>query len=295
MSSALKAKDPKSAEPQKPKVLVFGEPGVGKTWWALDGFPAPYYIDTEGGAKLSHYTDKLSKVGGAYLGPEDGSQDFETIIGQVKALATEKHRFGTVVIDSITKPFNLAITSEAERLGDKNAFGADKKPAIAMMRRLVSWIDRIDMNVILIAHQKGLWGNNAQGERVQIGDTFDCHDKLAYELDLSIQVVKRGAARFGIVKKSRLTGFPDNANFPWTFDEFAQRWGKDIIAAKAKQITLADEATIAEIKRMLGLLKLDDGDVQKALAKDGVDSIQDLSVEQAANWVKRLNKVIAGK
>lgn len=295
MSSALKAKDPKTAEPQKPKVLIFGAPGVGKTWWALDGFPAPYYIDTEGGAKLSHYTDKLVKAGGSYLGPEDGSADFETIICQFKALATEKHRFGTVVVDSITKPFVLAITAEAERLGDKNAFGADKKPAVAMMRRLISWIDRIDMNVILVAHQKALWGNDASGQRVQIGDTFDCYDKLEYELDLSIQVQKRGAGRFGVVKKSRLTGFPDGQSFPWTFDEFAARWGKDVITAKSKQITLADEATVAEINRLIGILKVEPDAMAKALAKDGVESVADLSVEQAASWIKRLNKVIAGK
>ena len=47
--SKLKAKDPVNAEPSKPKMLIFGKPGVGKTWGALD-FPSCYYIDTEGGA-----------------------------------------------------------------------------------------------------------------------------------------------------------------------------------------------------------------------------------------------------
>lgn len=293
--SNLKAKDPKAAVPTKPKIVIFGPAGVGKTWWALSGFPAPYYIDSEGGASRAHYTDRLAKAGGSYMGPEDGTQDFNIIIGQLKALATERHRYGTVVIDSITKPFNQAIAAEAERMasaGITNAYGADKKPAVAQVRRLISWIGRIDMNVILIAHEKPQWGLNQSGERVQLGVTFDCYDKLDYELDLCIQVAKRGASRVGIVRKSRLTGFPDGESFDWSFAEFSARYGKDVIAAKPTTIVLAGADAIAEINRLVALMKLTPEEIGKALAKDGVETIADLSADQAANWLKRLNKAI---
>ena len=69
MASKLKAIAPKAAEPSKPKMLIYGKPGVGKTWAALD-FPSVYYMDTEGGADLEHYTDKLLAAGGMYFGPE---------------------------------------------------------------------------------------------------------------------------------------------------------------------------------------------------------------------------------
>src|ERR1700733_12615163 len=98
MASKLKAVDPKAAEPSRPKITIFGKPGVGKTWGALD-FPNVYYIDTEGGADLAHYTDKLKKSGGVYFGPEQGASDFETVIEQVKALATEDHSYKTLLID----------------------------------------------------------------------------------------------------------------------------------------------------------------------------------------------------
>lgn len=89
------------------------------------------------------------------MGPEEGALDFETVIGQLQALASEDHPFKTVVIDSITKLFNTAVANEAERLGAKDAFGASKKPAVAFMRRLVAWIQRLDMNVVLISHHGG--------------------------------------------------------------------------------------------------------------------------------------------
>ena len=129
--SRLKAVDPVSAEPSKPKILIYGKPGVGKTWTSLD-FPKPYYIDTESGADLAHYTKKLKAAGGAYFGVDQGILDFKEVIEQVKALATETHEYKTLVIDSVSKIFNTAIAAEAERLGAADQYGASKKPKSLM-------------------------------------------------------------------------------------------------------------------------------------------------------------------
>ncbi len=185
MASKLKAKDPVSATPARPKVLIFGKPGVGKTWTSLD-FPGVYYIDSEGGANMDHYIAKLSASGGVYMGPEDGAGDLQVILDQVKALATEVHPYRTLVIDSISKPFNTSVALESERLGSKDAFGASKKPGLSLMRQLVIWLERLDMNVILIAHEKAEWGVNEKGERSEVGATFDAWEKLEYELHLAL-------------------------------------------------------------------------------------------------------------
>jgi hypothetical protein len=60
--SKLLAVSPDTVEPKKPKILIFGPAGVGKTWAALD-FPGVYYIDTEGGADLGHYRERLKAAG----------------------------------------------------------------------------------------------------------------------------------------------------------------------------------------------------------------------------------------
>lgn len=289
--SKLKAKDPKETSPSKPKILIFGKPGVGKTWQALD-FPGCYYIDTEGGADLRHYTDKLKAAGGVYMGPEDGSLDFGTVIEQVQALATEKHKFKTLIIDSISKLFNVAVTNEAERLGDKNAFGADKKPAIAFMRRLVAWVNRLDMNVLFIAHSKAEWGNSEKGERVEIGQTFDCWDKLEYELHLALEIIKQGPRRSARVRKSRLTGFPDAELFAWSYQEFAARYGKDIIEGEVSVIELASPEQVAEIERLLALVKIEPATVDKWKAKAGAESFSEFRKDQADGVIAALNKQI---
>lgn len=289
LKSRLKAVPPKAAEPSKPKVLIFGKPGVGKTWTALD-FPSVYYIDTEGGADLNHYTDKLEKAGGVYLGPDQGATSFDTIIEQVQALATEKHDFRTLVIDSISKIFALEVAREAERLGDKNAFGADKRPAIAYMRRLVSWLTRLDMNVILIAHQKDEYGINSKGERDVIGVTFDAWDKLEYELHLCLHIAKQGPSRVARVRKSRLTGFPDGASFPWSYEEFAARYGRDVIEKAAVQIQLATPEQIEEAKRLLDTVKMPDGWLAKCLDAARVETLEELDTDRMAKLIATLKE-----
>lgn len=285
--SKLKAIPPKAAEPTKPKILIFGKPGVGKTWTALD-FPNCYFIDTEGGATLAHYTDKLDKAGGMYLGPEQGSLDFAVIIEQLQALATEKHNYKTVVIDSLTKLFNLEVAKEAERLGDKNAFGADKKPAIAYMRRMINWLTRLDMNVVLICHEKPQWGNDAKGERTEIGVTFDGWDKLEYELHLCLNIKKVGSLRKASVRKSRLLGFPDGEVFDWSYPSFAERYGKDIIEREAAVIALSTPEQVTEINRLLQLVKLPDDWLSKCLAKANAEQIEELSEAQATAVINSL-------
>lgn len=285
---ALKAKDPKAAEPSKPKMLIFGKPGVGKTWGALD-FPSCYYIDTEGGADLAHYTDKLKRAGGVYMGPEDGSLDFSTVIEQFHDLATTKHGYKTVIVDSISKLFNTCIANEAERLGDKDAFGASKKPAIAYMRRLVAWVNRLDMNVLFIAHSKSEWGVDAKGERAEIGQTFDCWDKLEYELHLALEIYKQGPSRKARVRKSRLTGFPDASNFDWSFATFAERYGKDIIEKAATSISLATAEQVAEIERLLSLVKIEPATVEKWKSAANAEDFSEFTTAQADGVIKSLN------
>lgn len=289
MASKLKAVAPKTAEPSKPKVLIYGKPGVGKTFNSLD-FPACYFIDTEGGALQSHYTDKLAASGGVYFGPEQGSIDFDTVIEQVQALATEKHPYKTLIIDSISKMFNTAISVEAERLGDKNAFGADKKPAVARMRRLVNWLSRIDMNVILISHEKPEWGQDGKGQRVEIGSTFDCWDKLEYELDLCLNIIKSGPTRTARVRKSRLVSFPDASTFPWSYKDFAKLYGEDVIQKQSTQIALATEEQLKEMDKLLSVVKLPDGQVDKWLSSAQVDSWSEMSTERTAKAIEHIKK-----
>jgi hypothetical protein len=288
--SKLKGKAPKKAKVPKPKSIVFGASGVGKTWAALD-FPHVYYIDTEGGANLPHYTDKLEKDGGAYFGPEDGSTSFAEVTEQVKALATEKHSFRTLIIDSLSKLFSSAILDEAialEKAGKKNEFGLDKKGAIAKLKPLLQWIEKLDMNVILICHEAALWeGGEATGYKP------DIWDKVVYDLHLSLRITKVGKSRYMIPIKSRLEEFPEGTPLAWSYDEFAKRYGRETIETEAvSAVSIASAETLAQLEKYIDLMKTDADDQAKWLKKANCESLKDLPEDIAVKIIKSLEAKI---
>ncbi len=286
--SKLKGKSPELIKPGKIKAVLYGISGVGKTTLALS-FPSPYYFDCEGGAKGPQYRDILRKSGGAYLGPEDGTLSFDTLIDQMQALATEPHEYKTLVVDSLTKLFQTAIAQEQERLGDKDAFGASKKPAIAAMRRMVMWASRLDMNIWFICHETAEWGL-VNGQRSEIGRVADVWDKLIYELDLAVQATKRGPQRMATVKKSRLSAFPDGDSFPLDYAEFVARHGKEVVEGGTSTITLALPEQVAEVLKLLEIVKINEADIQKGFDKAGVTAWTEMTTEQITVWQNFLKK-----
>ena len=223
----LKAKPP-VGKTKRAKIILSGRAGVGKTYFALD-FPSCYYIDVEGSAERDHYAQKLAKAGGVYFGQDEGSQDYETVIEEIVTLATVEHEYKTVVIDSFSKLYATAAGIAEEKVGSD--FGRDKKEANRPTRRLIRWIDRLDMNVILICHQADKWGKDAKGEQSVIDTTFDGMKRLEYELDLWIEIIKEGKSRKGRVRKSRLLGFVEGERFELDYKDFAERYGKKLINA----------------------------------------------------------------
>jgi len=275
--SKLKAVKPKTAEPKKPAILIMGEAGMGKTFTSLD-FPKVYYIDVERGATNDHYTSKLEKSGGVYFGPDQGSQSFDEVLEQVRALRSEKHDYKTLVIDSFTKLFNIAIADEQERLKQRkqeDAFGASKKPAVAYARQLVNLLGSLDMNVILICHVKPNWEGGEQRGVVEDG-----WDKLRYELDLTMEIRKQGGARMALIRKSRLEQFPEGANIPWSYEEFSKRWGKDVIEQEATPVCLATEDQLKEFRYLSSIVKIPEGQEDKWLKVGGVEKFEDMATDK---------------
>ncbi|MDE2104454.1 MAG: AAA family ATPase [Patescibacteria group bacterium] len=288
----LLAVAPDAVEPKKPKVLIYGPPGVGKTWTSLD-FPNVYYIDTEGGADLDHYRAKLRESGGAYLGPEQGSLDFDVVISQIQALATEHHDFRTVVLDSASKLWNVALSDEQESLGDKDAFGAYKKVPTRKFTTMIKWLNRLDMNAVIICHQKELWGLNNKNQREVIGYTFDCQEKLEYDLHLVLRIAKMGSSRYAYIGKSRLPSFPEGDNFDWSYQSFADRYGQDVIEKESKTLDLATPEQLSEIAKLLETIKVPDGWQDKVFKNAGVDTWEEMDTDKLAKYITTLKEKLS--
>lgn len=273
---ALRAIKPEIVKPSKPKFLVSGKSGVGKTQFSIH-FPKPYLIDTEGGATREQYMKKLIASGGAYFGKDQGSQDFKTVINEIRELATTRHDYRTLIVDSFTKLYLMTAAAAEEEVGSD--YGKDKKEANKPTRQLIRWLEKIDMTVILICHQKDKWEHKGK-DITYVGTTFDGYDKLEYDLDLWIEIQKTGKERDFLVKKSRVAAFPEGQEFPLDYEKFCELYGREAIEAPVKQLVMATPEQVTKIRRLIETVRLEDEIVQKWLKKAAADTFDEMSAEQ---------------
>lgn len=283
----MRGRKPELVKRGKPKFILSGESGVGKTWLMLE-FPKPFIIDCEGGAVEPQYVEKMKAVGAWYMGKEDGSQDFKTVIEQLKELATTKHDYKTLVVDSFSKLYNLTAAIAEEKVG--NVYAADKKEAQKPTRQLQIWMDKLDMTIALVCHSKAEWKNGQPTGAT----TFDGWDKLKFDLNLWLELVLTGRKRDLVVRKSRIEGFILGNSYPADYATFAKLYGQDVMDKPVESVSLAAPAEIVEVRRLMGVFNISEEDQRKGLKKYDVDNYEELSDVQVKQIIENLNSKIKG-
>lgn len=272
---ALRGIKPSTIE-KRLKALFYGESSAGKTTAAIQ-FPVPYLIDTERGATNDQYVQRLNDAGGAYF----FTCDFDEMVQEVTSLLSEAHTYKTVIIDPLTVLYNDLLDKSAKALATKEdpqgtAFGRHKAAADRKIKHLLNLLLRLDMNVIITSHAKMQWGDGM----VKLGNTFDCYAKLDYLFDLVFEVQKRGKdSRVGVVRKTRHTGFPEGDIFPFSYDEIAKRYGREILERQATPELLATPEQVAQLSNMVELLKIPSETTDRWLDKSNAATFAEMPAE----------------
>ena len=265
---ALRAKKPTN-KTKRLKLFMYGDAGVGKTTAGLQ-LPMPYIIDGERGTE--NYHKKINKVGGAVF----NTTDILEVIDEVRKLSTEEHNFKTLVIDPIT-PLYFDLIDKCE-LEVGSEFGRHYGEANKYMKRLINLIMRLDMNVVITAHAKVVYGDDMK----KLGITFDGWKKLDYIFDLVLELRKQTPTkRYAKVVKTRVESFPDGETFEWNYDSLTERFSQTELERDVDIITTATDAQVKEIETLAD--KLVDGDdaVSGFLRRAGVQQLLDLTDVQA--------------
>lgn len=271
---ALRGVKPEAIQ-KRLKALFYGAAGVGKTTAAIQ-FPKPYLIDTEKGAENEQYTKILQQSGGMVF----QTSDFDDLLKEVKSLLTEKHEYKTLIIDPLTTLYNDLLDRSAmilkaqskEKDATGTEFGRHYGEANKKMKHLLALLLRLDMNVIITSHAK----NEYAGNMTLVGSTFDCYKKLDYLFDLVFEIQKRGSERVGIIKKSRLESFPDGDTFPFSYEEIANRYGKEILERDAIAQIIASDKQVKELEKLISLLKVPEETYQKWLDKSDSQKFEEM-------------------
>jgi len=279
---ALRGVQPEKIE-KRLKALFYGNAGAGKST-AAASFPSPYFIDTERGIENDQYVKLLKDNGGAVF----QTTDFDELVSEVKALLSEKHSYRTLVIDPFTTLYNDLLDKSALETGTQ--FGAHYGLANKKVKHLLNLLLRLDMSVIITCHSKNEYGQNL----AITGTTYDGYKKLEFLFDLCIEVQKRGKDRVGVIKKSRIESLPDGETFPFSYDEIAKRYGKDILEKDAVPQLLALPEQILEINRLIDLIKVPEELVNKWLKKAESTCFEEMPSNMIEKCIGHLKKQISG-
>lgn len=263
----LRAVKPEVIE-KRLKALFYGNAGVGKTTCGIS-FPKVYLIDTERGAENSQYIKLLSANGGAIF----QTSDFDDVIKEVTSLITEKHDYKTLVIDPLTTLYNDLIDKVSITHGTE--FGRHYSETNKRMKHLCNLLLRLDMNVIITSHAKNEYGNNM----AILGSTFDCYKKLDYLFDLVFEIQKRGKERIAITKKSRIESIPDGESFAFSYQEIADRYGKEILERDAVPVEMATKEQLQQLQQLIIEHKISPEVKQKWLDKSNSQNLGEMPKE----------------
>lgn len=266
------------------KALFYGNSGVGKTT-ACISFPKVYLIDTERGSENDQYVNILRDNGGVVF----QTCDFDELITEVKSLLTENHAYKTLVIDPLTNLYNDLLEKSEKAVGSD--FGKHYACANKKMKHLMNLLIRLDMNVLVTAHAKNEYGQNLS----VLGSTFDCYKKIDYLMDLVFEIQKRGKERVGIVKKSRIESFPDTETFPFSYEEIAKRYGREVLERDAIAQELATNEQVKEILRLIELIKVPEETWGKWLDKGNSETWGEMPKEAIQKCIDFLQSKIKGE
>lgn len=286
---ALRAKKPVVKEARF-QVVVYANRGVGKTHFCCS-FPNTYYIDTEGLEKHPHFVEMLVTNNSMLARINDLSE----IIQEVKQLLSTKHEYRTLVIDSVTFPFHLMANMEAERLSkggsEGTEFGANLAKAKRLTFELGMLLSRLDMNVIVTAHEKVKYEKN-----VEIGKVSDINEKMEYALGSVIQLIRAGTKVKARIDKSRYTALKtyEMIDFDNGYEVLCDRIGKNVFETESIPIELANTEQLEKLKHYVKVLNVPEEWLNKKIASFGAvsaDQISQVDMQSLLDlMLERLNK-----
>ena len=289
----LRGKKPETIE-KRLKLFLYGEAGIGKTWAAIQ-FPCAYYIDTEKGSDF--YADEMKKKNSLLF----QSNNPDEIREELLTLLTTKHSYRTLIIDPVTVVYHALQEkwtrifekhSKTEKEGEIQDFGmrywGKVKGEFKSLQRILT---KLDMNVIVTAHQKDVYGSGFN----KVGTTFDSMRGDDHFFDLIFHLTKKGESRISTTIKER--AIPKKQKFPeefsWSYQNFLKYYGKDIIEKESTPLVMATEDDVSTLEGLVKMVRIDPAQVNRWLTKADASSFAEFTKEQIDGCIAFVKKQIS--
>lgn len=198
-----------SVEPHA-KTLIYGGPGVGKTFLGLSAPGKVAVIDTEGGTAF--YADRFKFD----VLP---TKTYADAIGAINFLATSKHDYRTLLIDPVTILYEtlqeaaLIRRTEMNRRRGRGATTIDEADLEQLdwgrikrsYKRLMTALVNLPMHVVVTAREKEETVRDPKSGQFETTGKYkpDAEKTTAYYFDVVVRLIDDNGHRAAIVTKDR--------------------------------------------------------------------------------------------
>jgi hypothetical protein len=294
--------------PRRLKMYIFGETGTGKTITALQ-FPKPAVIDTERGT--IHYGKDIDF-------DVKYTSKFSEVDQIVDSLLENPQKYKTLVIDPFSNIYDKMIDDLQTYLRKKKGnptyeiTGLDYRPIKSQIRKFVSKLNDLDMNIVMTARSKDIYSNDSGEFMKKIGTAPDGHKDLPNMFDVVIEItINRDTdVRTAHVYKDRTNCLPPTFEFsyaklveyfgiedlerdPIKFDtKYKNLSGRNVtINHEGKEIKTAG-ITSKQLTELAKIMKnANQEELMEKLQGDfGVASFLDLREDEAKLFIEELNQ-----
>jgi len=264
-----------------------------KTRLALH-FPNPFVVDMEAGT--DHY-------GSEFQFRVSHTKDPDLVMEIVDELLTTNHNYRTLIIDPITvywqelqdKYANIFLQREKRSPGFKFEYykiqASDWNIIKRELHRFINKLMMLDMNVIVIAHQKKMY-SDASGDFMKvIGDTFDGEKSLPYQFDTVVHTFKDSNTKAfkGECLKDRTHCLKEGV-FDLSYEAFEGTFGKESLEAKAKPVEFLTDEQKDKIETYLVMFEIETAKANKRFREYGAETIDELTKENAALIIEKFDQ-----
>ena len=268
---------------------------MGKTTLALQ-FPHPAVIDLEGGTE--HYGD-------TYVFDVLKATTADEVMAAVDWLLTHPHEFRTLVIDPITVYWDALQSKWSDIFLRRNkgskghhleyyAFQAKDWMTIkAEFKDLVRKLIALDMNVIVTARQKVLYGDN--GFMRSIGETFDGEKSLPYLFDSILRLYRDDNGRYMAENLKDRSGKLPHGHFEVSYAKLAAALGEESLGRAAVPVQTATPDQLQTLNALIQTAGITPAVLTERLTAYGATCLDDLTTENADLIITKLQTAVAAK
>lgn len=280
------AKKEEATKPERVILLVTGESGAGKSLF-IASIKNALIFDTDIGGGLAYLEERIKRNGSERVEAGSYLQVMDEITKRRRS--GQLARINTLSIDHLSSLHQESVLRHNPSGGED--FGKSYEKANREWRKIREMVRVGDFNLACTAHLKSKYENQKA-----VGLTTDASKNIEADMMMVLYLKKADSyPSTAEVKKWRRD--PEDPrgvvprSFPFTLEKFLEIHGHPLDGTR-EEIQTATQEQIREVTRLLAVVRLEDGVVEKWFSKAKAESWEEMPADVTTKCIAHLKQLV---